>query len=1194
MAAESPRGPQAPRHYDRSVRRSSIIPEILFILLGAMLGLATNYATGDEPAPGVIELIRAWSLPLVAVTIVALISVRVWQYMLERPTSLALEWDPSRSPYPGLEAFTEDEATVFRGRRREVELILERIQQGSGGTSDRFVAVIGPSGSGKSSLLHAGVVAHLAPQRRRWAVLPSFVPERQPMRQLAAALASVLSGESVGQLTDRLHADHRSVDDSLQHFRAARGGRARVLIVIDQAEELFTLSGPQERDDFMRLIEQATRRNPWLWVLASLRSEFLTAFLNSPFASIVQQPIAVGFLDRSALFEVVGGPAMQAGVTFEPPTLVNRIVDDAGTGEALPLLAYTLFELWRRADGRKTITSEDYQAIGGVEGALIKQANRVIGELASEGITEHEVLACLLRLVTLEGGTATGRRVRRDWLNKSERQIADAFIEARLLTGDDDTDGHPAIRVAHESLIEMWPPLRREVDAQVADLQLQTRVERWAEDWAEAGRLDGYLLNGERLRAVVEWSESAGPVTPTVRELIEASRAADRATVVRAADAVANRALECVARDPELAIQAVLAASKEYELTPLCRQVLTSSLAVSRLRIVLPGRDGPVGDVAWSPDSVLLAASAGSIVRLWDVARRTVSRTLAGHVGPIRALSWHPSRPCLASASEDGSVRLWSLDAPGGALTLGAKSLATSVAWSPSGDHVLVGHADGTIRIWLAEVAETVAEWRAPSRVNSVAWSPDGNAIAAGGDDRVIRVWFAPFDEQPLELTGHQRPVTALAWSPDGTTLASGSEDWGLARWSPVTGTQLAGLHSHDVPVTALAWSPDGTRIVTGTTERRTMVWDPSETVPLSDLRGHDGVVTGVSWSPDGTEIATSGQDGTVRIWSAALPQLRHGRLTRAVAWAPDDRFLASASADKDVRIWDTAVGLDLGTLAGHKAEVYHLAWSPNGQWIASCGRDGVVRLWDARTRAMVHELADQTGPQPWVAWSTDSRTLASASMSGTVYLWNAEKGEVNRRWEFPVGTTWVGWSPDGGQLAIVLWDARVFINDQTSGDRVELRGHTDDVWAASWSPNGTRIATCSFDGTIRLWDTATGTEVGRIHGHAGQVFAVAWSPGVGSWLASVGSDRTVRLWDVADLREVAVLSGHNEPIWGLNWSHDGSRLVTSSDDGVIRVWDVTLSTDSAVSLAEGLGLRDLSAAERARFGLPSVATLVS
>ncbi|MEU4423866.1 hypothetical protein AB0F81_24810 [Actinoplanes sp. NPDC024001] len=1168
------------------MRRAPLFPELLSILLVALLGVATNYATDDNGrVPRAVQLIRAWSGPLLLATILALVIMRIWQHRLNRPIAPGLQWKEDRSPYPGLDAFTEDEAAVFRGRKAEVQLLLDRTQFGSDSPASRFIAVVGPSGSGKSSLLQAGLVPNLTQRRGKWAVVPPFVPEHSPIRSLAVALASAEPRVEVASVDAT---DPRALDDRLRQIRTHQGARAHVLLVIDQGEELFTLSGTEQRNEFMTLIERALTDHRWLWVVTSLRSEFLTSFLNSPHAALFQQPVAVGFLDRTALFEVVNEPAKQAGITFDPPSLINRIVDDARSGEALPLLAYTLYELWQRAHRGKVITDTDYEEIGKVDGALTKQANRVVADLGAHGLTEREVLQCLLKLVRVEGGTATRQRLRRSGLSESEERIVDAFVDARLLTSDKDAEGQRTVHVAHESLIETWPPLKDEVAVRNADLQLRGKIEDWAKEWHESGRLADYLLTGERLRMARNWAKSGDGGSPLTRDLIEASSMTDRAIVHRTADVVADRILEHVGREPELAIMAALAAIREYTLTPLCRQVLTSALAVSRLRAVLHG-GGPLQAVAWSPDGLRIAAGADHLVHLWNAAGGDEIAALAGHSGPVTAVAWDHDGVRLASGSQDGTVRLWTVAASTAPVVLRISADAvTSVAWSPDGHALVAGHADGTVHVW--DVRKPMSPSRVLAgggRVTAVAWSADGTAIASGSADRTVRVWRAPFDGPPRELTGHQRPVTSVDWEPAGTRLASGSEDWSLRIWDPETGEELDQLQGHDVALKAVAWAPDGGRIVTSTTDRMTMIWDPARRTPLSVLRGHDGSVTDVSWSPDGTQVATCSVDGTVRIWSAALTVLRHGWLTRAVTWAPDDRFLASSSGDRDIRLWDTAVGRPIGDITGHDAEVYHSAWSPDGTMIASCGRDADVKIWDARTHDLLHNLTGQEGSKAWVAWSTDSKTLASASQGGSVYLWDSSNGRVRRELSFPGGTTWAGWSPDGTRLAVVLWDGGVHIEDQDGQDAVVMTGHTDDVWSASWSPDGRRIATGSFDRTIRIWDTTTGEELHRVEAHDEPVYAVAWSPGDGTWLASVARDRTVRLWDVQDLHEVAVLRGHDEPIWGLNWSHDGSRLATSSDDGVIRIWDMTLAAETALSQAEGLGLRRLTVEERVRFALP-------
>jgi hypothetical protein len=424
-------------------KRSLLLVQVLLFLLVTLLGVATSNMTKNPGAlPWGLEILRRESLPLAGITVLLIIGVMVWQHKVEERlvSPAGPVWDSDRSPFPGLEAFTEQDSAVFFSRDGEIAEFLDRLHPVVAAQANRLVAVVGPSGAGKSSLVHAGVVPRLRQRRGGWIVVPPVVPGDDPLRSLARSLATACPAHPIEDVpTPRL------VDE----FRTALGRpRAPVLVIIDQAEELITLSGKAERDHFLDLLASASDADPQLWIIMVMRSEFLTAFLGTEQARLFREPITVGTLSRAALVEVIEQPARRAGLTFDPPSLPQQIAADAGGGDALPLLAYALQELCLAAESSGVLSANAYQRIGGVTGVLTRQADKVAAEL---GGPEGEVLSTLLKFVTIGENEPTRRRVRRSAMTDAQWRIAEAFIAARLLSSaaeEDDT----IVEVTHEAL----------------------------------------------------------------------------------------------------------------------------------------------------------------------------------------------------------------------------------------------------------------------------------------------------------------------------------------------------------------------------------------------------------------------------------------------------------------------------------------------------------------------------------------------------------------------------------------------------------------------------------------------------------------------------------------------------------------------------------------------------------------------
>ncbi|MGH8898324.1 MAG: ATP-binding protein [Egibacteraceae bacterium] len=561
-------------------RRLSIVLNILLLVLGVLLALVVDYLanTAGVSAPA-FSLLQRWALPLFGVALVLIIGVQVWLYLLERPPSAKRTWDSSRPPYPGLESFIEEDAGVFFGREPQIVELLDRLHPTLPNHAHRFVTVIGPSGAGKSSLVQAGLLPRLALRRTRWAIAPPLVPGDQPTQNLARSLAAALPGATPDALAAELGTGPAALVRRVEELRAAAGARS-VLLVVDQAEELLTRAGEQERAAFLGLLDGALRDDSRLWVVATLRSEFLTGLLTTGFADLFRSPVVIGSLERAALFQVIEGPAAQAGVTFAPG-VVNELVDDTGGGDALPLLAYMLQALYLRVGPGGSVSAEDYRQLSGVAGALSRQADKVTAELQA-GDGAAPVLSTLLKFVTVDEAGPTRWRVRRGTLIDAERRVVDGFVTARLLTSDAEGDD-TVVEVAHEALFRQWPPLRQAIETRADDLRQRAELERWASDWVRSGRRDSYLLRDERLEIAQQRTAAHGDVAlelPLVHEFLGRSRRSDRAALERLSEAVARRALASVDHDPEQGILLALAAIEECAPTRLAQRALLAALAV--------------------------------------------------------------------------------------------------------------------------------------------------------------------------------------------------------------------------------------------------------------------------------------------------------------------------------------------------------------------------------------------------------------------------------------------------------------------------------------------------------------------------------------------------------------------------------------------------------------------------------------
>ncbi|SDH40557.1 WD domain-containing protein, G-beta repeat-containing protein [Sinosporangium album] len=757
----------------RRRQRLALLLQMLLVLIAALLGILTNYATDVDEAPQFLVLLREVAVPGVLVLLMALLIGHLVMYRIDRPPKPKRVWDAQRPPYPGLDAFREDEAAVFFGRDPQAAEVVRRLHETAERPYERFVPVVGSSGSGKSSLIQAGVVPRL--RKRRWAVLPVMTPGTNPLGALARSLAEGADLDSSAQALRRLRQSPRALESLVAQCRG--GSRFnRVLLVVDQFEELLTLSGDRERDLFLSLISEALRADQRFFVVATVRIEFLRGLLETSHSALFQSPLALGLLARDELVQVVEEPGKLVDLIFEPQ-LAEEIVDDAGTSDALPMLAYLLQELYFLSGSAGRVTREHYRRLGGVAGAMARQADQVVAEMHGTDRVDL-ILAVLLKFVTAEGRQVARRKVALHELETGERRIVDAFVDARLLvTGT--SQGEPIVQVAHEALFRQWPPLRQEVEARSELLRQRAELERWAVDWQGADRSADYLLTGERLTLAQQWLsglEAVGQASAAMRDLVAASRRKDHAFLCRVSESVGRHVLANAQLYPELSILLALAALDECVPTPIAERALMSALGFSHLRVVLAGHSDTVRNLAWSPDGTrIVTASRDGTARIWESNSGRALAVLEGHTGMVEMAKWSPDSAKVATASRDQTVRVWDTRTGRCLLTLaGARDVVRGVAWSPDGIQIAGASRDRVVRIWDTSTGALQHELRGHTdNILGIDWAPDGRRLVTASHDRTAIVWDLATLSPHVVLQAHTNFVEGVAWAPDGRLVAN-------------------------------------------------------------------------------------------------------------------------------------------------------------------------------------------------------------------------------------------------------------------------------------------------------------------------------------------------------------------------------------------------------------------------------------
>jgi WD40 repeat protein/DNA-binding SARP family transcriptional activator len=1127
----------------------------------------------------------------------------------------------ARNPYKGLRAFVEGDAADFFGRDAFVDRLVARLADRDAG---RCIVVVGPSGSGKSSVVRAGLV----PALRRGVIdgsadwyVAQMLPDGDPFTELARALGPLavdppsdlvarLAGDGLAATLDRVLPDDQPL-----------------VLVIDQFEELFTqVTDADRRASFLRLIaDAADAPDGRVWIVATLRADYYDRPLRAPaIAELVRAGTeAVVPMTAAELERAVTGPAERVGVAVERDLVAQIVADVATEPAALPLLQYALTEVFELRDDRR-LTLDAYRRAGGITGALTRRADGELDRLAPRAREAAQQL--FLRLVTPGDGPEgdTRRRVPVTQVEalapETMPAVVAAFGSARLLTFDHDPQSRePTVEVAHEALLREWRQLTSWIDAARDDLRVRQRLTVAAADWVAADHDPSYLARGARLDRYEQWQRDAR-LTPTAREraFLDASFAAR--------DADRRREVERAEREHSLERRSV------RRLRALAAVLGIAALIAGALTIFAVTQARRAGDQAQVATARELAAGAAASLetdpeRSILLAREAVRRTRApdGSVQPEVASVLHHAV---------GASRL----------QLAVSGIGGYVDWSPDGDlFVTEGpEEEGVIDLRDAETGASVRRWVGHDvDINSTDFGPNGDLLVSTDDASTLKVWDVATGAEVLSYTSPDGgQLRRAAITPDGALVAGAWKnkdgrvrlidiasgrvvreipvEWaGTVAFDPrgqrvaikegpetegpgsvivadvATGATVTELTDVAVGLQDVAWSPDGRWLAVSSFAPEFGVYDATSGELAFTVTGHTAPVMDLAWHPDATAMVSGSFDGTAKVWElmpggarevATLSTLDMAYGVYSATFSPDGtRVLAADPVATGAAIWDlgdttTAEGPVLRTYASNpqESDAERIAHLPDGT-LATIDPDGGINVWDTERGERVRTVGEAQGRLDLLHVGDGGRWMSGATRD-RLWIWDAATGDSVAAIAPTTDIEAAAWSADSPLLAVTDGDGdgsggtiRLYGPDGT--ERGLLRAPGRHVVRLALAPDGRRLAATTTDvdrlapTRVEIYDVASGGVEQRLID--ADVAGLAWDDD-GDRLVTSGSEGGAIVWDLATGEPIHTLVGEAGAVTAVAFDADATRIATAGFDGSVRVWDAERGIELVAPRIEG------------------------
>ena len=1096
-----------------------------------------------------------------------------------------------------------DEEYLFFGRERQCQELLTRLLR------RRFLAVLGSSGSGKSSLVRAGLLpalygGGLPGTGSHWSVAV-MRPGGDPLGNLAEALLESELWDEFDEDDDTLP-DRLDLETTLQ--RSALGLREvaklarlpeghNLLVVVDQFEELFRFSRTgateEQRDEaeaFVSLLIEGTREDQFsIYVVVTMRSDFFgdCATFESLAQVINDGDYLVPRLNRDQLKEAIEGPVRVGGGEMAP-SLVQRLLNDAGDDpDQLPILQHALMRAWHywmeKEGAQGQISHGHYEIIGGMDAALSVHADEVMESLPSD---RHRELARRM-FKALTERAADNRGIRRphrlgslcEITEGSEAELAvvvNAFRKPGvtfLMPGiDEDLTAATVIDISHESFMRHWIRMGHWVDEEHKSASVYHRLLESAVLWKE-GRAD--LYHDPDLQIAQQWRDQTQPNAAWAAQygggfndamdflershrakaieddLRESNRKRELAQAKEIADVRARSAKRARIFAFVLGLLAVMLGCAAVIAFVLLSFAITQSNQAKRER-------AKAVDARKEADELNRRLS-----RTFSQSNYTLGQEAAEEGRYSEALAYFARTLEMNPAQTPAADRVFSIltqvSLPGLYTTLQDDRELESVAFNPDGSLLATGSRDDALRVYDIDNGNSVAKWKFDRRVESVVFSRDGRYVAGGSRDKRAAVFDLQTKERATPWLEHGGEVHVIALNADATLLATGATDSMVRIWEiPAGNLRYAYQHNDNQEVVDVQFAPQGNIVLSASEDGTARLWDADRSAELHVFE-HNASVLAARFNRTGTLLVTASEDGTARVWDvdSGRPEsepLRHDDAVQAVAFSPDDAFVLTGSEDDAARLWEIRSGVEVHRW-GHREQVNDVTFSPDGSLAVTSSDDKTARIWEVSSgreisgSPLIH--SNEIGE---VEFSPEGRWLATMA-EDHVRIWYFED---QRQFPTVMGARRVQsgvLSPDGKWVATGTTDGQVAMWDAVTGQPrwpMPGRRHEGAVIHVAIDQSGSLLASCGDDGRLCVWHAGTGALVGSPMEHKDRVNWAEFSPDSNS-IATASNSNRIYHWNLDTSSEISVVVQSSD-CFTVTFDPSGTRLLAAGDDNNARL----------------------------------------